>query len=80
MDSFLIYNKATTSPSLVTGGYISASGLSTIDINTSDLSYVGTHNLYVVTVVTNSNEELEQQDLDLTIIDSCATTTLVGAI
>ena len=77
VDSLVIYDVATGL--LVTGGYITANGLSTIDIDTSERSLVGSHNLYVKTAV-SSGEELEQMNLALDITDSCDTSSLVGSI
>ena len=41
---------------------------------------VSTHTLTIKTLVLESQEELEPMTIDLTIIDSCETTLLVGTL
>ena len=74
-----MYNQ--TTDELVTA-YLSVSGTETIDIVTSDRALVGTQLLYIKAIVAESLEELEREDFELKIFDSCesATITVAGLI
>lgn len=76
IDTYKVYDSVSNEP--VTE-YLSVSGDGTIDIVTSDRALVGVHRIYVMTAVLESGEEVQRQDLTLTIIDSCETTLLTGS-